>query len=154
MLILERDPWFEERCKKANAHAVLSYDEAQRKEPFLTTVRSLLGIEPRIPLRAPVKYYLVESRTQEIFTGESVDLSMSGILLLSQKCLVDPGMLVDLKIEIQPPLFIRGEVVRILESSQGYRIAIAFRQFRKGDRPRLRSLIYGRSSERGEGEGE
>jgi CheY-like chemotaxis protein len=151
MLIQDPDPWFIERCKKAGAQAVLSYAEVL-KDSFLSTVRKLLSIEPRLSLRVPVQYYLVESKTKEVFVGESVDVSLSGILLLSERCLVEPGMLVDIRLGIQPPLLARGEIVRITEGSGGYRIAVAFKQFRTGDRQRLRSLIYGSSAERKKGD--
>lgn len=146
MLIAEPDPWYRERCLKAGARFVLTYAETQEKG-FLEIVRNLLEVEERIPLRVPVQYYIVESKTRELFSGESVDVSASGILIFSPRTSVEPGMIVDVKVGISPPLLARGEVVRITESTNGYRIAIRWLKFRAGDRERLRELLYAQAPE-------
>lgn len=142
MLVAKKDPWFINRCTQAGAQKVLSYEEIS-SPVFLETVRDLLHIEHRIELKIPVQYYIVESKTKEIFTGKSVDMSMAGILLISPRTAVETGILVDIRLGLDPPLLARGEVVRIVETKEGYRIAIRWVLFRRGDRQRLRAIIYG-----------
>ena len=77
VLIEEDDAWFRERAEACGAEAILTYE---RVGEIVPTVGRLLRADARIVVRGFADYYIVQSSERRLWSAETVDVSMSGLM--------------------------------------------------------------------------
>lgn len=130
VLVEQGDDWFAKRARDAGADAVLA--KPLKTEEVAQVIAKVAGQPIRRAVRIPVRIKVDGATSMGEMRGESLDLSISGLLMRMKECELEKGYAVWLKFQISPesaPVVCKAEVVRVVQGSGEYQVGVKFTSF-------------------------
>lgn len=130
ILVDEGDEWFTQRARDAGANAVLG--KPIKTEELAKVIAAVVGTPIRRAVRVPVRIKVDGATSMGEMRGESLDLSIGGLLMRMKDCELEKGYSVWLKFQLSPdsaPVVCKSEVVRVVQGSGEYQVGVKFTSF-------------------------